>query len=91
MFPEVAQTTVRLLHRLGLTVVVPRTQTRCGQMHINVGYERQVLPLIRYRVRSLDAVVVPSASCVGSIRHQQVIVASVSSHLENPCSVCLEF
>jgi len=37
MFPQVAIATVRLLERLGHTVVFPAGQTCCGQMHTNTG------------------------------------------------------
>jgi L-lactate dehydrogenase complex protein LldE len=79
MFPQVGQATVRLLERLGHQVVFPREQTCCGQMHVNTGYQREALPLVERYVRtfeSFDAIVVPSGSCVGSIRHQHALVAS---------------
>ncbi len=78
LFPQVGQATVRLLERLGHEVVFPPGQTCCGQMHINTGYQRQALPLVR---RHLDAfagcevVVAPSGSCVGCVRHQHRLVA----------------
>ena len=81
--PQVGIATVRLLERLGHEVVFPAEQTCCGQMHVNSGYPRQALPLVRRYVdtfaRALaegaDAVVVPSGSCTGSIRHQHATVA----------------
>jgi L-lactate dehydrogenase complex protein LldE len=78
LVPEVGKATVALLRRLGVAVEVPMTQTCCGQMHINTGYSRQALPLVRNHVAAFqgnDAVVVPSASCAGSIRHQHAEVA----------------
>jgi L-lactate dehydrogenase complex protein LldE len=78
LFPQVGQATVRLLRRLGHEVVVPSTQTCCGQMHVNTGYPREALPLIRNHVETFlgyDAIVVPSGSCTGSIRHQHATVA----------------
>ena len=47
MFPAVGQATVTLLERLGHEVVFPAEQTCCGQMHVNTGYQRQALPLVR--------------------------------------------
>ena len=47
-------------------------------MHINTGYERQALPLVRHHVEvfaDCDVVVAPSGSCVGSVRHQHTMVA----------------
>jgi L-lactate dehydrogenase complex protein LldE len=72
-----------LLERLGHEVVFPAGQTCCGQMHVNTGYQREALPLVRHHVevfeRALDegadAVVAPSGSCVGSVRHQHAGLA----------------
>ncbi len=78
LFPRVGQATVALLERLGHRVEFPPAQTCCGQMHVNTGYQRQALPLIRRYVETFagyDAVVVPSGSCAGSIRHQHAMVA----------------
>ena len=78
MFPQVGRATVRLLERLGHEVVFPANQTCCGQMHINTGYQRQALPLVRNHVDafgSCEVVVAPSGSCVGCVRHQHRLVA----------------
>jgi L-lactate dehydrogenase complex protein LldE len=78
MFPDVGRATVRLLQRLGLQVEVPLSQTCCGQMHVNTGYPRQAVPVVGTHVDAFeryDAVVAPSASCVGSVRHQHEQVA----------------
>ncbi len=79
MFPAAAKATVLLLERLGHEVVFPPEQTCCGQMHVNTGYQKEALPLVRRYVRtfeSCDVIVAPSGSCVGSIRHQHAMVAS---------------
>src|SRR5689334_9962639 len=47
-------------------------------MHINTGYPDQALPLVRRHVATFEpyeAVVAPSGSCVGSVRHQHAAVA----------------
>jgi L-lactate dehydrogenase complex protein LldE len=78
LYPGAAKATVRLLERLGHQVVFPAAQTCCGQMHVNTGYQRDALPLIRHYVETFapfEAVVVPSGSCTGSIRHQHAMVA----------------
>lgn len=78
LFPQVGIATTRLLERLGIEVVFPQAQTCCGQAHINTGYFDDALPLIRHSVETFagyDAVVAPSGSCVGSIRHQHEMVA----------------
>ncbi len=78
MFPSVGRATVRVLERLGHEVVVPTSQVCCGQMHVNTGYLKDALPVVANHVRSFEAydvVVAPSGSCVGSVRHQQAMVA----------------
>ena len=55
LFPKVGQATVTLLERLGVEVSFPSTQTCCGQMHINTGYQRGALPLIRNFVDTFEA------------------------------------
>lgn len=76
--PEVAKATVKLLHRLGVDVEVPLQQTCCGQMHMNTGYPREALPLVRDHARAFEAydyVVSPSGSCAASVRHQHADIA----------------
>ena len=71
LFPNVGIATTRLLERLGIAVEFPETQTCCGQMHFNTGYQRESIPLVRHFVRGLwdvEVVVAPSASCVGMVR-----------------------
>jgi len=78
LYPDVAKATVEVLERLGVHVEFPPAQTCCGQMHINSGYQRDALPLVRHFVETFepfDHVVLPSASCAGSIRHQHAMVA----------------
>ena len=82
LFPQAPRATVTLLERLGHEVVFPAGQACCGQMHVNTGYTREAVPVIRNHVEAFapvldgewDAVVVPSGSCTGSIRHQQAMV-----------------
>ncbi|HEX9624948.1 MAG TPA: (Fe-S)-binding protein [Streptosporangiaceae bacterium] len=79
LYPQAGKATVRLLERLGHEVVFPSAQTCCGQMHVNTGYQREVLPLIRNYVETFsdfDVIVVPSGSCTASIRHQHSMVAN---------------
>jgi L-lactate dehydrogenase complex protein LldE len=78
LFPEVGRATIALLRRLGHEVDFPLGQTCCGQMHVNTGYPREALPLVRNHVgvfAGYDVIVAPSGSCVGSIRHQHAEVA----------------
>jgi L-lactate dehydrogenase complex protein LldE len=73
LFPQTGQAVVRLLERLGCEVDFPLEQTCCGQMHLNSGYAREGMALARRFGRifgEAEAVVCPSASCAGMLRHQ---------------------
>ena len=78
LYPQVAKATVVLLERLGVRLDVPMVQSCCGQMHVNTGYGRMAVPLVRGYVDAFagyDAVVAPSGSCAGSVRHQHAMLA----------------
>jgi L-lactate dehydrogenase complex protein LldE len=78
LYPDVGRATVTVLERLGHTVEFPRAQTCCGQMHVNTGYQAHALPLVERFAdvfAPYDAVVAPSGSCVGSVRHQHAMLA----------------
>jgi L-lactate dehydrogenase complex protein LldE len=78
LYPEIGRATVALLERLGHEVVFPADQTCCGQMHVNTGYQREAVPLVRHHVATFDpydVIVAPSGSCVGCVRHQHAMVA----------------
>ncbi|MBA3263086.1 MAG: (Fe-S)-binding protein [Thermoleophilaceae bacterium] len=73
LFPQTGRAVVRLLERLGCEVDFPLEQTCCGQMHMNSGYAREATALVRRFARvfeGAEAVVCPSASCAGMLRHQ---------------------
>jgi L-lactate dehydrogenase complex protein LldE len=70
-YPEVGESTVRLLRRLGVELDFPEGQTCCGQPAFNSGFRSDAMPAAR---RFLDtfkdspAIVVPSGSCTAMIR-----------------------
>ena len=67
---------MRLLERLGQPVEFPLEQTCCGQMHANSGYfEAKLVRRYIDVFDEYDAVVVPSGSCAGAIRHQHPMIA----------------
>jgi L-lactate dehydrogenase complex protein LldE len=81
LYPHVGEALVQLLERLDVEVEVPGGQTCCGQMHINSGYGGMATGLIRHQVDTFaesDVIIAPSASCVGSIRHQYEKIARES-------------
>ncbi|MFF7176985.1 heterodisulfide reductase-related iron-sulfur binding cluster [Streptomyces sp. NPDC008121] len=80
LFPDAVRATALLLSRLGHELVFPPDQTCCGQMHLNTGYQREPVPLIRnyaeqFGDSAIDAVVMPSGSCAACVRHQHARVA----------------
>ncbi|RLV49048.1 (Fe-S)-binding protein [Nocardioides mangrovicus] len=78
LFPDAGKAVVTLLRRLGVDVDFPPGQTCCGQPMVNTGYLDEAVPAVRATVEAFagyDAVVVPSGSCAGSVRHQHGIVA----------------
>jgi L-lactate dehydrogenase complex protein LldE len=78
MFPDTGRAVVAVLRRLGVDVEFPAAQTCCGQPMVNTGYLDEAVPVVRTFVRAFegyDAIVTPSGSCAGSVRHQHALVA----------------
>lgn len=73
LFPETGRAVVRLLERLGVELDFNPRQTCCGQMHANTGFRAEAFSqasrLVRM-YRDVEALVVPSSSCVAMIRDQ---------------------
>lgn len=70
-FPDVGESTVRLLRRLGVRVDFPRSQTCCGQPHFNSGYHKDAREIARHTIRTFagsNLVVVPSGSCAAMVK-----------------------
>lgn len=70
LFPNTGKSMVQLLERLGHSIDFPFEQTCCGQMHYNTGYQEEAIPLVRRFVdvfSDAEAIVAPSASCVGMV------------------------
>jgi L-lactate dehydrogenase complex protein LldE len=78
LFPATGRAVVSLLERLGCEVDFPLEQTCCGQMHVNSGYEHEARKLLERFPRvfaDAEAIVSPSASCVGLVRERIPAVA----------------
>lgn len=81
LFPGTGKAVVSLMRRLGVDVEFPQAQTCCGQPMVNTGYLDEAVPVVRTFVEAFegyDAVVAPSGSCAGSVRHQHRLVAARS-------------
>ncbi len=69
--PQVGFAAIKLLERAGCEVVVPRSQTCCGQPAWNSGADRHAADIARQVVQTFetfDYVVAPSGSCAGMLR-----------------------
>jgi L-lactate dehydrogenase complex protein LldE len=81
LFPQTGRVTVEVLERLGHEVEFPLSQTCCGQMHFNTGYQREAIPLVKRFVEVFspyEAVVAPSGSCVGMVRELYPMAADLA-------------
>jgi L-lactate dehydrogenase complex protein LldE len=77
LYPETGKAVVRLLERLGHQVEFPVGQACCGQARFNTGYRPEALPMLRRYLdvfEPYDAVVTPSASCAGMVRHHYPVL-----------------
>ena len=71
MRPSIGMAALKLLEGAGCEVVVPATQTCCGQPGYNSGDRKSALALARKVLAEFEAcdyVVAPSGSCAGMIR-----------------------
>jgi L-lactate dehydrogenase complex protein LldE len=71
MRPSIGMAALRLLEGAGYDVVVPATQTCCGQPGYNSGDRRSARALaekVLHEFEGCDYVVAPSGSCSGMIR-----------------------
>jgi L-lactate dehydrogenase complex protein LldE len=90
LFPDTGKAVVALLRRLGVDVEFPEEQGCCGQPMVNTGYLDEARPVVRNFVSAFagyDAVVTPSGSCAGSVRHQHGIVAKRAGDAELAAAV----
>ena len=70
-YPEVGESTVRVLRRLGVELDFPSAQTCCGQPAFNAGFWSDAKPLARRFLRTFrdkPYIVTPSGSCTSMVR-----------------------
>ena len=75
--PSVGFATVKLLENGGCIVEAPRAQTCCGQPAHNSGDNRNTKAIARQVIKTFerfDAVVAPSGSCAGMIKHHYPVL-----------------
>ena len=92
MRPRIGFAALKLLEAAGCEVVVPRTQTCCGQPGYNSGDRESAKALARKVLDEFDGfeyVVVPSGSCGGMIRtHYPELFRDVPAELERVRKLC---
>ena len=70
-YPQIGESTVRVLDRLGVDLDFPREQTCCGQPAFNAGFWNDAKPLARRFLKVFEGdryIVAPSGSCVAMVR-----------------------
>lgn len=71
-YPRAGIAAVKVLEKLGCTVVFPEAQTCCGQPMFNNGYRDQARDLAKHLIKVFEPypwVVTPSASCAATVCH----------------------
>jgi L-lactate dehydrogenase complex protein LldE len=73
LYPEIGESVVRILEKVGAVVDFPAGQTCCGQPAFNAGERAEARKMAEHTIRVFEpapgAVVVPSGSCAAMIRH----------------------
>ena len=70
-YPEVGESTVRVLKRLGVELDFPKGQTCCGQPAYNAGFWSEAKPLAKRFLKVFGGegyIVAPSGSCAAMVR-----------------------
>lgn len=84
MRPRIGFAALKLLESAGCDVIVPKTQTCCGQPGYNSGDRKSALILARKVLQEFedcDYIVAPSGSCAGMIRtHYPELFADEPEH-----------
>lgn len=92
MRPQIGFAAIRLLEGAGCEVVVPQTQTCCGQPGYNAGARDAAKALARKVLDEFEAfeyVVAPSGSCAGMIRtHYPELLRDAPDELERVRNLC---
>jgi len=92
MRPRIGFAALELLEAAGCEVVVPETQTCCGQPGYNSGDRASALALARKvlaEFEQCDYVVVPSGSCAGMIRtHYPDLFRDAPDELARAAALC---
>jgi L-lactate dehydrogenase complex protein LldE len=71
--PQIGESVVKVLERVGVQVKFPMGQTCCGQPPFNAGMRFEARKMAEHTIQTFEAdpvpVVIPSGSCTAMIRH----------------------
>jgi len=71
--PQIGESVVKVLERIGVQVKFPMGQTCCGQPAFNAGMRFEARKMAEHTIRTFEIdpapVVIPSGSCAAMIRH----------------------
>jgi len=98
LFPDLGDSVVNVLTRLGVDIDFPLGQTCCGQPSFNSGYKKETIEVAKHMIsvfENSEYVVLPSGSCSGMIHHYYPYLfegdAKWASKAENLISRTYEF
>lgn len=74
-YPQIADATVRLLHRLGYSCIVPRDQFCCGHPHLAMGFRKEAESIIAtntelFSSTEADFILTACASCASTLKKE---------------------
>jgi len=73
LLPQIGESVVKVLERIGVQVKFPMGQTCCGQPAFNAGMRFEARKMAEHTIRTFEIdpapVVIPSGSCAAMIRH----------------------
>ena len=84
-YPEVAEATIRIMRKLGISVACPTGQTCCGQPAFNSGYRKAAGVAAKRFIKLFEhseLIVCPSGSCVDMVRHHYAELFSEDPKLQ---------
>lgn len=83
LYPQIGFNTIKLLEKAGCEVIYNPNQTCCGQPAFNAGFwgeAKEVCSKFINDFKEAEAIVAPSASCVGFVRNYYRKLFTDSSH-----------
>jgi L-lactate dehydrogenase complex protein LldE len=85
-YPEAGMAGIRLIQREGVRVIFPRQQTCCGQPAYNSGFPKEAKKVALKQIEIFPenyAIVVPSGSCAGMMKHHYPLLFAGDAQLES--------